>query len=68
MPLMDAAQNELALQPGERWQALIDAEAILMDEMGMIRCIRTAGHLTRPGSPRVWITTTLSALNGFIAI
>lgn len=48
--LLDAAQNELALQPEERWQALIDAEAILMDEMGMIPLYQNGeATLTRPG-------------------
>ncbi len=48
--LIEQAGNELALQPEERWQALIDAEAILMDELGMIPLYQNGeATLTRPG-------------------
>ena len=48
--LISAARDELALQPEERWQALMDAEAILMDELGMIPLYQNGeATLIRPG-------------------
>ncbi len=34
--LIYSARDELATQPEERWQALIDAEAVMMDELPLI--------------------------------
>ena len=48
--LIYSARDELATQPEERWQALIDAEAVMMDELPLIPLYQNGeATLIRPG-------------------